>query len=265
MNLKRVNKQVYDRNLKPLKNFTDTYFKSMDVIDKLANSLPIHIFIIMQYIRKLLDDNSINADLFLDHEEKDEFIKLENHIKKLVTDPTRPLTPKEIDKSKSVLKFIDEIPLLEFAIKFKKGLRYLRETEEMKIDLEKHYKLYLRIGIPVCIIATFTSLFAFLSLVPDTPFNAIIFIPGSIITAILSFFLIFIALKNNNNFLQLLEKRMSKGVTSRNYNRWDDVEKLFGNHGIDRYKFLLKERVNFVEKLLVDIGGKDFYKEIYEL
>ncbi len=265
MDLNRVNKPVYDRNLKPLKIFVDTYFKSIDIINDMAKSLPIHIFIIMKYIRKLLDNDSINADLFLDQQEKNEFIKLDNHIRKLVTNPSKPLSPNEIDKSNEVLTFIDEIPLLEFAIGFKKGLRFLRKTEGLKNDLEKQYKIFLGLGIPVCIIATFISVFALLSLIPDSSFYPLAFIPGSIITIILGLILIFIALKRNNNFLQLLEERLSKGVTSRDYNKWEDVIKLFGNHGIDRYQFLLKERANFVEKLLIDIGGKGFYEKIFEL
>lgn len=264
MDLNKVNKPVYDRNLKPLKNFVDTYFKSIDIINDMAQSFPIHIFIIMKYIRTLLDDDYINADLFLDQQEKNEFVKLDNHIRKLVTNPSKPLSPNEIEKSNAVLTFIDEIPLLEFAIRFKRGLRFIRKTEELKNDLEKQYKIFLGFGIPVCIIATFISVFAILSLMPDSSFYPVTFIPGSIITIVLSFILIFIALKRNNNFLQLLEERSSKGVTSRDYNKWEDVIKLFGNHGIDRYEFLLKERANFVEKLLIDIGGKGFYEEIFE-
>lgn len=263
MNLSKTTRPVYERNIKPIKRLFKTYYENREELKKKALKLPIHTFIILKFLKTKINEYKIKPDLFIDQIDKEVAEKSLNHLEDLLSHPPIPLNPNDLKKASLVVKFINEIPMLQYAIKFKEVQRFLMNTQTEVISLNEKFKYYLIPGLVLCILTPFFMPFIIMPFAENKSGLGFLMVIIFLLVLAADIFLVFNGLKINNEYVRLSDNRDDKARFIRYKQQWNEVINLFGNHGLDRYKFLLEERTNLVEKMLVDIGGKGLYQRVF--
>ncbi|MGC9366615.1 MAG: hypothetical protein ACP5FK_06175 [bacterium] len=263
MNLSKTSRPVYDRNIRPIKRLFKTYYENREELKRKAAKLPIHTFIILKFLKTKISEYKIKPEMFIDQIDREVAEKTLSHLENLLSHPPIPLNPNDLKKAGLVVKFINEIPMLQYAIKFKEVQRFLINTQSEAISLNEKFKYYLIPGIILCLLTPFFTPFIVMPFTENKSGLGFLMIFLFLLALAADVFLVFTGLKINNEYVVLSDNRDDKARFIRYKEQWNEVVNLFGNHGLDRYKFLLEERTNLVEKMLVDIGGKGLYQRVF--